>query len=367
MNYCSDVMLNFERKRSDLNKLGEYRSYLNEHPRLLFLFLEITTRCNLACGHCGSNCGTARDNGLLSKPDYFTFLAKLAESFDPNDIMLCVTGGEPLLRKDIFEIMAYAVSLGFSWGMTSNGTLIDSDIINRMRESDMKTISVSLDGSSDTHDWLRNRPGCFQQALNGIRLLVGSGCFQHVQVTTVVHKKNLYQLDDLYELIKKLGCRSWRLTNVDPIGRANSNPELFLNGQEFRILFDFIRTKRVNPSVTLQVTYGCGHYLTPEYERDLRDYYFVCGSGVYVASILSNGDIYACLDIERRSELVQGNILRNDFADVWRNGFQAFRSDRFELSGKCKKCSDKFFCRGDSAHTWNYDTNEPILCIKEIL
>jgi radical SAM protein with 4Fe4S-binding SPASM domain len=359
--------LNLELKQSDMKQLSEYREYLNTHPRLVFLFLEMTSRCNLRCLHCGSNCGENGEKSPLSKNDYISFFSDLIKSFDPNDIMLCVTGGEPLLRNDVFDIMSYAVSLGFSWGMTTNGTLINPDIIKKMHASDMKTISVSIDGLSEMHDWLRNRQGCFQQAINGIKLLVDAKCFSHVQVTTVVHKKNLDQLDEMYKLIKELGCRSWRLINIDPIGRANLNQELFLDSQDFRKLFNFIRTKREDQSGGLEVTYGCAHYLMLEYERELRDYYFICGSGIYVASILVNGDIYSCLDIERRPELIQGNILKDNFEDVWKKGFQAFRNDRYMLSKKCGDCLDNMYCRGDSAHTWDYNKNEPVICMKEML
>jgi radical SAM protein with 4Fe4S-binding SPASM domain len=115
------------------------------------------------------------------------------------------------------------------------------------------------------------------------------------------------------------------------------------------------------------VTYGCSHYLTEEFERTVRDNYFICGSGIFVASILCNGDIYSCMDIERRPELVQGNIYTDDFVDVWHNRFQIYRKDRSAACAMCRSCEDRTFCCGDAAHTWNYDTNEPLLCAKHVL
>ena len=132
-------------------------------------------------------------------------------------------------------------------------------------------------------------------------------------------------------------------------------------------MFEFIRNKRYDCYVSMDVTYGCSHYLTVEWEREVRDYYFLCGSGIYVAGILCNGDIYSCLDIERRPELVQGNIKTDDFVDVWENRFLPFRKDRTQTCRVCRECEDREFCAADSMHTWNFDEMEPGLCMKHIL
>ncbi|HAB93862.1 MAG TPA: hypothetical protein DCF49_03705 [Lachnospiraceae bacterium] len=71
----------------------------------------------------------------------------------------------------------------------------------------------------------------------------------------------------------------------------------------------------------------------------------------------------ACLDIPHRKELVQGNVRKDNFGDVWKNGFLAFRRDRTGSSSKCANCPERFICGGDSTHTWNFDNNEPLLCI----
>ena len=115
------------------------------------------------------------------------------------------------------------------------------------------------------------------------------------------------------------------------------------------------------------MTYGCSHYLGLEWEREVRDWYFLCNAGVYVAGILSNGDISACLDIERRTETIQGNIFRDDFLDVWENGFSFFRRPLSERSAVCHGCSAEEFCAGGACHSWNYDRNEQMICMKGIL
>ena len=168
----------------------------------------------------------------------------------------------------------------------------------------------------------------------------------------------------MYEVFLKLGVRSWRVVNIEPIGRAKEQPELLLTEDEYRQLFAFIREYRFKNK--MQVSYGCSHYLGPEMEREVRKWYFLCNAGVYTASVMYNGNIGACLDIERRPELVQGNIRTDRLKDVWEQKFEIFRTD-YRKTGKCKNCKDYKYCAGDAYHTWNFDTMEPNVCMKGIL
>ena len=127
---------------------------------------------------------------------------------------------------------------------------------------------------------------------------------------------------------------------------------------------EFIRNKRIAGE---PVCYGCSHYLGMEYEREVRDWYFLCTAGLYTASIMVNGDITACLDIERRPEFIQGHILKDNFKDVWENKFQIFRRDLSQDCEKCRNCSEQKFCHGDAYHTWDFDNNCPQVCFKDIL
>ena len=130
-------------------------------------------------------------------------------------------------------------------------------------------------------------------------------------------------------------------------------------------LLSFIRNKRFDRSCNMNVTFGCSHYLGVDMERMVRDHYFLCSAGILTASVRSNGDICACLDIVNKHELVQGNIQKDDFWDVWKNKFQVFRNDRTVTSTKCLSCSERFVCNGDSAHTWDYEKNQPLLCYRD--
>lgn len=350
-------------KNEHMKQLAEYRETLKKEPILKNLFLELTTRCNERCLHCGSYCGEIQNNEL-TLDQYKTFLDQIKEDFGTEDKMLCITGGEPLLRQDFFDIMGYAHQLGFHWGMTSNGTLITPEVAQKLADVGMGTISISIDGLEETHDAFRQTPNGYKKAMQGIQNLIDVGKFKHIQVTTVVTHKNITELDDLFDIFDKMDIDSWRVINIEPMGRANRHSDLLLTVSDYKYLMNFIRNKRINGE---PVEYGCSHYLGGEYEHEIRDWYFLCAAGLYVASITTNGDIIACLDIERRPELIQGNILKDRFKDVWFNKFKEFRVDLSDRCDTCRNCSEKDRCHGDSFHSWNFKKNKPNLCFKDIL
>lgn len=351
------------KKINDMKILADYREQVKKSPILKDLFLELTTRCNERCLHCGSYCGEVQNNELTLE-QYKTFLDQIKEDFDIDDFMICITGGEPLLRKDFFCIMDYVNKLGFNWGMTSNGTLITPEIAEKLALVGMKTISISIDGLEETHDAFRQTFGGYKKAMQGIQNLINVGKFQHIQVTTVVTHQNIGELDQLFEIFDKIDINSWRVINIEPMGRANRHPELLLTKEDYKYLMEFIKNKRINGE---PIEYGCSHYLGEVYEHEIRDWYFFCAAGLYVASITTSGDIIACLDIERRPEFIQGNILKDRFKDVWYNKFKEFRIDLSDNCTQCQQCSEKDRCHGDSFHSWNFEENRPNLCFKDIL
>ncbi len=352
-----------EVKTEHLKMLAEYREKLMKEPKLKFLFLELTMRCNENCLHCGSHCNDVQSEEL-DVLTYMEFLDKIKRDFGTEELMLCVTGGEPLLRREIYDIMGYAHKLGFRWGMTSNGILINDMTAKYLARAGMSTISISIDGLKDTHDWFRRTPKSYLKAMKGVKALVDNGSFKNVQITTVVHKKNIDELEELFRVVCEADVDSWRVINIEPIGRAKEHPELLLDAADYRRMFDFIKEKREQG---FPVEYGCTHYLGLDYEREVRDWYYLCNAGVYTASIMANGDIGACLDIERRPETIMGNILTDDFTEVWKNKFEIFRKPLSEKSSKCSACESEEFCSGGSCHSWDYDENEQQVCFKDVL
>ena len=268
-----------------------------------------------------------------------------------------------MLHPHIFEMGKYIRSIGLSWGMTTNATLIDEDTAHKLKDAGMSTVSVSLDGMEHSHDLLRGQKGAWKRAICGIQSLQKAGF--RPQVTTVVHQKNMNELNPLYSLLCDMGIDSWRPINIEPIGRACEAGDLLLSKEQFNHLLMFIKEKRFDHDCNMEVTFGCSHYLGIEYERMVRNHYFLCGAGILVASVRSNGDICACLDISNRQDLVQGNIRKDNFMDVWKNGFNVFRQDRTGSSSKCMNCQDRFICGGDSTHTWDYENKEPLFCYRD--
>ena len=349
-------------KEKNMKRIAKYRKKLYKKPILKNLFLEVTLRCNAKCEHCGSSCGYKQPKDEISAEHLKLALKNIANNYKASEIILNVTGGEPLMRQDLFEIMSYANKLGFHWGMTSNGILINDEVIKKMNETNMETISISLDGLKETHENFRKVPGSFDKIISNIKKLQSVPSIKIVQVTTVANKKNIHELEEIYELMKKIGIISWRVLNVDPIGRAKDNKEILLDRDEYQYLFEFIKKKR-NENI-MKVEYGCSHYLGIDLEKEIRDTYFTCLTGITVASILSNGDISVCPNVERSPKFVQGNITEDEFVDVWENKYKLFRKDNRTSCKECKKCKNWRFCLGDSFHTWNFDKNIPNFCIK---
>ncbi len=349
-----------EVKSENMSRLKEYREYLRMHPKLTYLFVELTEQCNLSCLHCGSSCSLAEKRYIDTKL-ILQALETVAEDFVPSTVMICLTGGEPLLHPDFWVIVERIVALEFPWGMTTNGTLIDEEKAFKLKHFGLGSITISLDGLKETHEWLRNNEGCFDRTRKAIASLHMARV--PVQITTVVHKKNFEELPAMYSLMCEWGIASWRIINVEPIGRALQKQELLLGKVEMLQLLEFVREKRYATDTPMDVCFGCSHYLSFEYEHEVRDNYFICGAGIYVGSILVNGDIYSCLDIERRRELVQGNVATDRFSEVWNNKFKEFRMNRAEIAEECRLCKERDFCEGDSMHTWDFKQKKPMFCM----
>ena len=351
-----------EIKRHNLNVLADYQKELCKSPQLRHLFLELTLKCNERCFHCGSSCDFEQPDGLPVE-DYKKIVKEIKENFGTN-VRLALTGGEPLMYKHFFELTSYIKDMGFKWGMTSNGTLITKDVAEKLKETGMRTIAISIDGIEETHDRYRGFSGGFRKAMEGINNLIDVGGFGSIMVTTVVNHENIKEIDRLFEIFDKVDINEWRLTGIEPIGRAELVPKMLLTSEDNRYLMDFIKDKREKK---LPVEYSCCHFLGEEYEAEVRDWYFLCNAGVYVAGIMFNGDIGACLDIPRNEKTIQGNIYNDRFTDVWNNRFEIYRNPLSDRNKECNNCVYSKYCRGGSYHSWDYDKEEPKVCMKGVL
>ncbi len=152
---------------------------------------------------------------------------------------------------------------------------------------------------------------------------------------------------------------------MDPIGRAKENDELLLNGEEIKKLLNFIKEKRKNSK--LELMYGCPSFLGLKYEKEVRNHYFYCKTGINVASILYNGDLFVCPNVPRRKELIQGNIRTDNFKDVWDNKYKQFRNKERTKCSSCEKCENWEYCLGGSFHTWNFEDNSQNKCVYKMI
>ena len=320
--------------------------------------VEVTKKCNAACDQCGSRCDINSEE-LMSKKQILTAFEDIREHIGTYT-MLNITGGEPLLRKDLFEIMSRASEMGFDWGMVTNGSLITDETVEKMKRSGMKTITVSVDGLRETHDSLRHLPGCFDRIMTAFKKLKQAAFLDHMQATFTANRRNVYEFEALVDVLEPLGLDSIRVSFMDPIGRALENKELLLTREE--ILYFTGLVNRLNRrKYGVKIVWGCPHYL-----GDLLDgRRFSCFAGIYTASILANGDIFVCPNVERRPEYVQGNILRDSFSDVWKNRFGLFRERK--TPEKCVGCPHEKTCKGDSFHTLDHDKNEPLFCYRDVM
>jgi radical SAM protein with 4Fe4S-binding SPASM domain len=356
-----------EIKQEHFKKLREYQEKLRVDPELKSLFIEMTIVCNEHCLHCGSKCGDVKSVNGLTDYEILQTLIQLKNDLTKEKKhlpFLNITGGEPLLRHNLTDLMKTIHSLGYNWGMTTNGTLIDHEMAEKLKDAGMYSVSISVDGLEETHNWFRQTEGAYAGALRAVDNLIDVG-IESVMITTVVHKRNITELDELYKVVKEHKCKLWRIINMEPIGRALTNKDLLLDADDYKYIINYIVEH--NKEEDFEVAFGCNHYLGLELERKTRPWYFCCRAGLSVASIQYNGDITACLDIERRPELVFGNVRENNLLDTWKNGFGVYRQHKENTSPKCKDCKHKENCQGGGFHTWNFDTNEPRICMLEEL
>jgi radical SAM enzyme (rSAM/lipoprotein system) len=344
------------RKKLALELFRKYRKNESKLHQLNYILWECTLRCNLNCLHCGSDC--KKDASLPDMPlkDFLNALDQLKDLVNPNKTMIVLTGGEALLRKDLEVIGRNLYKRGFPWGIVTNGMLLNEQKLEALMKSGLRAVTVSLDGLETSHNWLRGNARSFNMAVSAIKLLPQTPGLKY-DVVTCVNRKNFHELASLKDFLIKQGITDWRIFTVFPIGRAADNPDLQLNASEFKELFDFIQETRREKKINLN--YGCEGFLG-NYEREVRDNFFICRAGINVASVLADGSISACPNL--RENFIQGNIYRDNFADVWQNKYQIFRDKSWTKAGICANCSFYKYCEGNGMHLHNEKTGELMFC-----
>ena len=326
---------------------------------MTYLFWECTLRCNLNCLHCGSDCSAHAATPDLPFDDFLKAILPLKKVYKPDTITVVITGGEPLLRKDLPDCGRILRQHGFRWGIVTNVYDYTPEIHNSLLGAGMGSLTLSLDGLEASHNWLRANDQSFDRAVKALGLITASHRLNY-DVVTCVNQRNINELSELKEFLIDRNVKAWRLFTISPIGRAANNQELCLKPHQLKQLMDFIVDARTGKRI--QVTFSCEAWLG-KYERIVRNSCFFCRAGIQIASVLIDGSISACPNINR--SFIQGNIYQDDFLDVWENRFGIMRDRRWTKTGICADCRDFKNCLGGAMHLWDEKKAGILTCIHE--
>ncbi|HBK32314.1 MAG TPA: radical SAM/SPASM domain-containing protein [Porphyromonadaceae bacterium] len=350
------------RKKTILSLYQEYKKTETHFHQLNYLFWECTLRCNFNCVHCGSDCTQQSWVPDMPKEDFLRVLSDIRPHVDPHKTMIVITGGEPLVRKDLEACGRAIYDLEYPWGFVTNGYGLSQKRLDSLLSAGLRSVTVSLDGyNEESHEWFRVKQGSWLRAVNAIYRVASTPDLTY-DVVTCVHKKNIDELPQLKNLLLSLGVKHWRLFTVFSKGRAKDNPLLKLSPEEFVRMLDFIRETRREGEIN--ASYGCEGYLG-EYEMEVRDQPFFCQAGIHIGSVLANGDISACPSL--RSDYIQGNIYQDDFWTVWNTRFQIMRDRSWTKTGRCASCKAYKQCQGNGLHLRDEKTGALLQCHLEMM
>jgi len=336
-----------------------YRRLETRRHRLLYLFLEITRRCNLQCLHCGSDCGRDSQGEELTTDSWLRVVDHIRENFGA-DVMLVLTGGEPLMHPELARITEHIDRQGMPWGVVTNGQLLTQERLDALTEHDIRSITISLDGPAELHDRLRNRAGSFEETVAAMHR-IGRSEIPLSDVVTCVHPGNLERLDETAEIILDSGMKAWRLFRIFPSGRAAENRALDLDfDQSWEMVRWIERNRKRLKRRGLSVGLSCEGYLPFKLDRRVRDMPFFCRAGINFGAILADGTVTGCSN--NHASFYQGNILENNFRYLWENRFEPFRKRAWLANTTCADCSAAGECRGGSIHLWQLGERSPAFC-----
>ncbi|MGZ8886167.1 MAG: radical SAM protein [Halobacteriota archaeon] len=315
---------------------------------------EMTTACNLRCIHCHASGGKPAADELTTE-EAKRLLDQLAEV--PEFRMMAFTGGEPLVRQDLFELLAYSQALGFTNTLATNATLIDDDVARRLRRFGVVIAAVSLDGfTAEQHDMVRGIAGSFEAALEGMRALRRAGIVLHVNITAMEY--NVEQLVDLMRLVDELGTGILLMYQLVPVGRGSDINQAVLdegaNERLIRFMAEAQRTTRAImepvagpqywPFLLQRAGISSGPLL-----RLAETVFHGCSAGRGFVYIKPDGDVWPCPFIEMSC----GNVRELPFRRIWKQSpvFEDLRHRETRLKGRCGECEYRRLCGGCRGRT----------------
>jgi len=334
---------------------------------------EVTRSCNLNCRHCRAAASLGPYPGELSSEQCLRLVDELAKLFSP---VIILTGGEPLLRADIFDIAAYGTSRGLRMVMATNGTLVDKETARRLIQSGVSRVSVSIDGQdAQSHDEFRGEPGAFLGAMQGVEVLKSVGL--EFQINTTITNANLSQIKEIHDLAVEIGAAAHHIFLLVPTGRGRDLAQQAITAADYEETLMWFHQKSLGCEIQLKAT------CAPHYFRIMRQNkqkgaetvkkkagHFTestrgCLGGISFCFISHVGKVQPCGYLE----LDCGNVLEESFVDIWTNSavFTNLR-DYGKYGGKCGRCEFVKVCGGCRARafeaTGDYLAEEP-LCLYE--
>jgi len=277
--------------------------------------------------------------------------------------MVAITGGEPLLRDDIFEICAELKNNKFNFGMVTNGTLINAAMASRLCECGIGSISISLDAPDEINDLLRGA-GSAARARRAIIELQDAGYNGILEIISTITKPVIPYLDRMRTLIAGLRIPLWRMAPVMPIGRASGRHDLLLDAHDMRTLLDFITAARSDGFKPVPAFSEEG-FLGNDYEGVVRPYLYRCNAGITIAGILYNGSIGACPELA--DCFIQGHIQSDRFSHVWETRYQNMRDRSWTYRGECENCDAWVPCTGGALHLYKNTDSCPMRCFYKMV
>jgi heme b synthase len=338
-------------------------------PPIRLIAWEVTRACNLACKHCRADAHPEPFPGELSTEEAKALIDTFPEVGNP---IIIFTGGEPLMRHDIFELIPYAKAKGLRCVMAPNGTLLTAENAHKIAEAGIERCSISIDGpDAASHDELRGVPGAFDSSMRGIAHLKEAGL--EFQINTTVTKDNLPFFKDIFKLVEDLGAAAWHIFLLVPTGRAAELGTQCITDKEYEDVLNWFYDFQKTTNMQLKAT------CAPHYHRILRqrakedgtpvdfEHFGLdavsrgCLGGVGFCFISHSGQVQPCgyLDLDC------GQVRETPFPEIWKKS-QQFRNlrDPKTYSGKCGACEYERVCGGCRARAQtmrgDYLAEEPL-------
>lgn len=322
------------------------------------VYLEVTNRCNLSCTHCYAEANEAKTNEM-TKEQIFNIIDQLEEI---GVLEIIITGGEALVRDDIFDIMEYIVEKKIDFSLFTNSLLLNEEKSKRIKELNPRMVAVSLDSSNaEINDKVRGK-GTFEKTIKGVKMLLKEGVNVRINSTIINnHNESEKELRGLLEFIDEMGIKNIAIGTFVTYGRGEKEmqmiPPLRAARDVVKILEDI--HKKGNKDKPVLKFYDTFMGKT---EREF-DKHSICGIGTYSCSIKPNGDIGLCTVLNAKNPV---SVIGNSIKEIWANfrEFEQFRKVTVDDIEKCKDCELKYKCLGGCKATslmFNKKINSPDL------